>query len=1372
MALAKYRIFEGGQTDYPWERDAIDHVLKELPDSDPHLAWPLHELYDAGTGRLYEIDLLVLARRALFLIEIKSHPGVLTGDIQDWTFTEEGGRPRHLACPFRATNHKAKVLATLLSYQLDGPRPFVEPLVFVAHPETRIRLAGGCPKFLVTRSTIRQRLVHGSETSNRRVVNRPMMKSVREAMRLLGLSPGQTNRVAGGFKLDGNPVDENENFQEHLAKSTTVKDDTARVRSYLVPKATSSKRRHQLVRAAQREAEILARLGHHPNILSYRAYDPDGSLGPAVIFKAFAGGLPLQLFLREEPELGFEDRLDILQAVVEAVDHCHRAEFLHRNLSPASVLVRRGKDGIEVRIHRFQTAAQSDHPSFGTHHMSQLTEETDRLYQAPEVLRDPRQAVPASDVFSIGCLAWFLFTGQHPAATVSERERLIDKDRGLHIQTVRADLANLDPALALATALAENARPDSALGWFEDFLLDDLTRPTPSEEERRDPYGAEKGDKLAGNLVVERVLGSGATAKVLKVSREGHGYALKVPHDDGCGRRLREEGQVIGRLRHEHIIQLHEARELGGRYCLLLDFAGVGDQDPRHNSFADLLRAEGILSLDKARRYGGDLLSAVQYLEEHDITHRDIKPGNLGFTSQKKARHLTLYDFSLSAGEVTAVRAGTPEWRDPWLHVRERWDSAADRYSVAAVLYRMLTGTRAELARDGPDQGQVRVEAERFDPAVRDSLTAFFRRCFSQQVADRYQTTEEMRTDWEGLFSTPAQPPQPSAGPPAGDILASATQATLVEALPLSARARNALDRAGVVTVAHLLQLPRNHLSAIRGVGQQVSKEIVGVASRLGERLSVHDLARLVADYGGPHSGLDDADMDLKSRVVSKLQDAGVTSTTDLARMPAECVERLLGPEESQAAATALQALAQQQPLPGTLSQWAEQFLAPRGRKKTAAEGRIRALLGLDPLPEGQAESAQAGTRSITDVARAFAIKPPLVHSSLQAMRRRWQTCAGVEQLETALGDVLARLGPVVSMASVAAEMARTHGADDSPTELPLACGLVRLATELRPPCLHWRRLGTTAWVASSPDALDALAALANEADGLAGNETLDSTETVRDRLTARANGTALEVIAADHLVKLAADASSAAAASARLELYPRAMPAERALRLSLNVLTPPGLTPDLVRERVHRRYPAAQPVPGRPELDRLLEPHELFFEPQSGEYQRPGMAHPTISSTIQVPSRQTSAQPHQLRLISSEALQAQAFQDALDRGIESGRFRVVQVRADYSEKAIALLAESLGVKALSLDHQIWQEIQAKAVELGVDPENIITTDRAGPGADGWEHLQELVGRATTVVIESILADRSEPALLVYPGILARFELAEPLNTLSCRASP
>ena len=79
-----------------------------------------------------------------------------------------------------------------------------------------------------------------------------------------------------------------------------------------------------------------------------------------------------------------------------------------------------------------------------------------------------------------------------------------------------------------------------------------------------------------------RVLGRGATARVLKVTQDGKDFALKVPHDTGCEQRLLDEAKVLERLHHEHIVRLHQTVKLGERRCLLLDFAG-------EQSLADVL---------------------------------------------------------------------------------------------------------------------------------------------------------------------------------------------------------------------------------------------------------------------------------------------------------------------------------------------------------------------------------------------------------------------------------------------------------------------------------------------------------------------------------------------------------------------------------------------------------------------------------------------------------------------------------------------------------------------------------------------------------------------------------------------------------------
>jgi hypothetical protein len=52
-----------------------------------------------------------------------------------------------------------------------------------------------------------------------------------------------------------------------------------------------------------------------------------------------------------------------------------------------------------------------------------------------------------------------------------------------------------------------------------------------------------------------------------------------------------------------------------------------------------------------------------------------------------------LFDFSLSRAGAAAVTAGTPPYLDPFLDAPERgrYDSAAERYSAAVVLFEMAT---------------------------------------------------------------------------------------------------------------------------------------------------------------------------------------------------------------------------------------------------------------------------------------------------------------------------------------------------------------------------------------------------------------------------------------------------------------------------------------------------------------------------------------------------------------------------------------------------------------------------------------------------------------------------------------------------------
>lgn len=1358
MALPESRIHRGRPTPFPWERQALDLVYKHgsLSDTDPHQAWELHELYDPSSGRLYEIDLLFLSRQGLFLVEIKSHPGVLTGDIVDWIITENGRR-RTIACPYPGANLKAKVLGDLLERQLGRDRPYVHAAVLLSNV-TEVRLDGGRPPWLLLPDDVGSKLVNGLDgRDTRRIVNRPMMKQLLQAAHKIGLRPSTTSRVVGGYQL-GALLDDGEGYQEHLAKNSVVETDQARVRSYLVPAATSSERRAQLHRAAKREAQTLAQIGTHPGILAYRSFVDDAPLGPAVLFEAFEEALPLHAFIRQEPDLTFDERLGLLQQIVEAAAHCHRSGVLHRNLSPASVLVRRGSDNrIHVRLHRFQTAAWIEHSSVGTRHFHQLSQDVDRLYQAPEVLADPEKATYESDVFSVGCLAWLVLTCQHPAATVAEREQRIkgtrDGEGGLRPSAVRADLAVLDDAIAFATQPNLHARADDISDWFNTFILEALTRPAATPSAGTDPREAQKGDTLPGGFRVERRLGSGGTALVLHVRREGRDLALKIPHDAGCGERLLSEAKTLRDLRHEHIVALRDVVTLGGLPCLLLEFAG-------DRSLGDVLREQGTLPLDLARRYGDDLLSAVQYLEEAGVTHRDIKPTNVGFTSlSKKQRHLLLLDFSLSSTDSSAITAGTAEWRDPWLYLRGTWDGEADRFAAAAVLYHALTAARPTLPQ-GDATSEIIVEAERFDAAVRDRLTAFFRRSFAKDSKARFTSAEAMRQAWVQALSVEAETDDGASA----IALDQVRPETPVDALPLSARARNALDRAGVSTVAELLLLPRNQLSVVRGVGTQVARDIVKIADELRARFEVESRPVLVPGFARPRLVLDEPEISIDANTAARLIEAGIKTTVDAALAPAARVEKLLGKPGAEMLRARLVALATAEPTPGSLGDWARELVGPAS--KSATNKRLRVLTGLDPLPEGRPDTGLPAARSAPEVAASFGIAPAQIHANLQQLRnKRWAGNAAATSLSEAVSSALDALAPAAPLVDIATAMAKAR-TDGTPSDddVRMAAALVRIALELRPnPPASWRRIGSIPWMARDPEVLDALAALADTADALAATEPLPSSEVVRSKLAEVAEGTPLATLPADQRLTLAARASANAAASARLELYPRGMDAGRALALSLAALSGTDLTPDAVKKRIAARYPEAAPLPERPTLDALLAPHGLVYMPDvgAGEYARPGI-HAHTSMTVALPARKPTAQGLPQRR-NPEAQRAAAFQDQLDRGVAAGRFRVVQVRADVASHATDALASAFQTKAVSLDHALFAAVKKTAAELGVDWTNIEAADRAGPEGPDWPLLLELVRQAIDGVVNDLLQRREQTLVLAWPGALARYGLSSAL---------
>ncbi|WP_437840178.1 protein kinase domain-containing protein [Sorangium sp. So ce1153] len=1405
--LATSRIDMVGESPYASDVEAVQFAIAELPNSDPYRLWGLVELLEPTTGRLYELGMLVLGYSALYIVEILSGPGRYEGDQVDWYHTPPDAPRRWMEPPLQLAKLKKNILKSRLRSKMKDPDrvPHVEPLIFLSNPNVELRLEGDGRSAVVGRGELLAALTKhefpGAPASLRADrIDSVLAADIAQALAAIGVRKRKGKLYAGAYEL-GPLVDDGifqpsgsadgpaapSGYQDRIATHRDTPRLTRRARVYLVPQQTTVARRQLLRRAADREVQLLYGVREHPNVLTFVEYVADAPLGPTVLFDAFEGGVPLDAFLRQNPDLPFHERITLVEQVARAVDYCHKKDVRHGALGPHAVLVRRDSEGVlESRLFNFQLGAGQQVRS--TVHWSALASDPWAVYQAPELREEAGGPTPVSDIFSLGALAYLVFTGRPPAPSVLELDARLARDHHLDPRAVDDAMAGpLADVIVMATERAVPARADDAGEWIE-LLLDQITRPEPVPAAPEiDPLDARKDDELGGDLTVKSILGRGATSRVLQVERavDRRAYALKVSMAPEHDERLVEEVKLLRTLDHPRIVRVVEQRSIADRTCLLLTLAG-------EQTLQRFLAREGSVSLDYASRFGEDLLSALEELEEKKIVHRDIKPANVGVGSPGKgAMHLTLFDFSLGLAPITEIGVGTAVYRDPFLRQRGAWDAAADRWSAAVTLHEMLTGARPtiddDLTVEGLASPKTTLAAERFDPAVRDRLVAFFDRALAPDVELRFASAREMRRAWIAGFEAPlatalvpAVLPSSAAGPgsaatrapeqtPAAwdpadltdEQLAAIRPETPAEALPLSARARNALDRAGVLCAGDLLALPDNRLSSVRGVGRRVAQEILGLRERW---KAVHALVPVAPTpfFSGGYRG-DDVLLTttkLDTALVLALGDAGLHSLLAVAEAPAvqvtaiarrsgfepSVLSELLG-RESRAAGD--------RTCPQTLEAWLAALL-PASKKRTAY---LVSLYGLaDPF------TARLDV-TVREVAAHHRVSTANVYQRLGEARTAWAKHGAIAELRDLAHALLDEGGGALPLDRAAeallSRLAHDRGAPEA-LRRARAAALFHVIDEVehgQPGRLRVMRLtGGSVWAFTNEDHKPVVEALGHVADELAGRAILASPGEAARRFTEVVRGTPLAALAVERLVDLAAAASRSAARSTRLEIYPRGLPAERALALSAAVLAS-GLTPDEIQKRVGARYPDAAPLPDPPALDALLQPHDLVWNPTSGRYQRLGEGQPTslVTTGPQIP-RLSTASTGEPRAMDPEAIDARSFDEKIAHALDRRLLRVLGVRADFAREAALALARRAGTAAVSFDAELIAAMKRQIEKLGVDADLVHETDRLGPAGPDWPNLLRLAELAADDVAAKLLPPE-RPLVLTSPGLLARYRL-------------
>ncbi len=273
------------------------------------------------------------------------------------------------------------------------------------------------------------------------------------------------------------------------------------------------------------------------------------------------------------------------------------------------------------------------------------------------------------------------------------------------------------------------------------------------------------GSVIAGNYHIEKKLGEGGMGAVYlgQHVKMGRKSAIKVmtqsmAHDPDAIARFNREATNAARINHPNVCAIYDFGETpDGLIYLAMEFI-------EGESLSDLLEREGALSPKRAAAIFQQAGDALQAAHDLGIVHRDLKPDNIMLTKGRGGADVVkVVDFGIAkavGGEEgqkvtkTGLVVGTPEYMSPEQLAGDKLDGRSDIYSLALVLYRMLTGTLPFQA-DSAQEVMIKrltdeplpLNAARPDAGFPERLQAAMDRALTRMPSERYSSAAELARD-------------------------------------------------------------------------------------------------------------------------------------------------------------------------------------------------------------------------------------------------------------------------------------------------------------------------------------------------------------------------------------------------------------------------------------------------------------------------------------------------------------------------------------------------------------------------------------------------------------------------------------------------
>ena len=204
-----------------------------------------------------------------------------------------------------------------------------------------------------------------------------------------------------------------------------------------------------------------------------------------------------------------------------------------------------------------------------------------------------------------------------------------------------------------------------------------------------------------GKYPIIKEVGRGSTG-VVYLSHDpyyGRDVAIKVYNIEAAGDESRKriarkmflsEAHMVGMLQHPNILPIYDAGEEDG-HCYI-----VTEHVHGARTLVAYCRPDNLLRIDDVVEIVYKAARALHYAHSRGVIHRDVKPSNLMLTQDSDVRIIDFGIALVADSDISRIEgiAGSPSYMSPEQVQSIELTNRSDLYSLGAVMYELLTGTR------------------------------------------------------------------------------------------------------------------------------------------------------------------------------------------------------------------------------------------------------------------------------------------------------------------------------------------------------------------------------------------------------------------------------------------------------------------------------------------------------------------------------------------------------------------------------------------------------------------------------------------------------------------------------------------------------